>query len=86
MSDSIQTYCRLWLDQNVGRGPALGKRDAETLALAAEFLRDARHCLYSREDIDALGAVEYRIMKAREVANGASADHARQMAAPRPAC
>lgn len=82
MSDSIQTYCRMWLDQNVGRGPALGRGDAETLALAAEFLRDARHCLYSREDLDALGPLEHCIMKARDLANGAGApDHARQIAA-----
>ncbi len=83
MSDSIQTYCRMWLDQNVGRGPALGRRDAETLALAAEFLRDARHCLYSREDLEALGAVEHRIVKARDLANGAGAqDRARHITMP----
>jgi hypothetical protein len=69
MPDSIDAYCRLWLDQNVGSGPALARRDAETLALAAEFLSDARHCRYTREDLDALGPIEPRILDARDSAN-----------------
>jgi hypothetical protein len=69
MPEDIEDYCAVWTGQNVGNGPLLTKQAAETRALEADFVDDARHARYSDEDIDALGCIATRIVRARAAAN-----------------